>query len=431
MSVIVAGISHHTAPVELREQLAGCAQDPLAGLTALSEVKEGLFISTCNRVEFVVVTSEAAGDAEAAAKRLVEFISRLSGVAVAEIEPCLYIKTDREAVRHVFRVASSLDSMVVGEPQILGQIKDAYRRASANGRLGVILNRLMHKTFSVAKRVRTETGISDHAVSISYAAVEMARKIFGDLSGKRALLIGAGEMAELAAENLLANGVTDLTVANRTLQRAMEIAQRFSGRAVGLTELEPALIEADIVISSTAAAEPVLTTTLVKSIIKPRKRRPLFIIDIAVPRDVEEGVGHLENVYLYDIDDLQAVVAKNIEARMHEAIRAERIVEEEAIKFEDWLKSLAVVPTIKAIQSQLEEVRLKELRKTLPSLNLTPEQAEAIEVMTRAMMKKVLHHPAVWLKRNFRNPDNLERYLDAAHRLFGLEKPAKDDPEKD
>lgn len=420
MSLVLAGISHHTAPVELRERLAVCGQDPLAGLAALDGVKEGLFVSTCNRVEFVMV----ADDQTEAADRVARFVCRLAELDRTVVDQALYVKTGREAVRHLFRVAASLDSMIVGEPQILGQIKEAYRRASAEGRLGVILNRLLHKTFSVAKRVRTETGISDHAVSISYAAVEMARKIFGRLDGKRALLIGAGEMAELAAENLLANGATDLTVANRTLDRALEVAQRFGGRAVGLEELEPALIETDIVITSTAATEPILTTKLVKATIRPRKRRPLFIIDIAVPRDVEAGAGDLENVFLYDIDDLQAVVERNVASRRNEARRAERIVEEEAIKFEDWLDTLKVVPTIKAIQERLEDIRRGELDKTIGQSDLTPEQIEALEVMTRAMMKKVLHHPATWLKRNFRNPDNLERYLDSAHRLFGLDKPA-------
>lgn len=431
MTITLAGISHHTAPVELREKLASCGADPLDGLVALEGVKEGLFVSTCNRVEFLMVDDESRNpDEGGAAGRLTGLLGELSGLSEAEITPSLYLKTDRAAVQHVFRVASSLDSMVIGEPQILGQIKDAYRRASKVGALGVILNRLMHKTFSVAKRVRTETGISDHAVSISYAAVELARKIFGDLTGRRVLLVGAGEMAELAAENLIANGVAGLTVANRTLDNALEVARRFEGQAVALTELQTALIDADIVITSTGATLPVITAELVRGTIKPRRRRPQFIIDIAVPRDAEEAVGELENVYLYDIDDLQAVVARNVENRRQEALSAERIVEEEAIKFENWLGTLAVVPTIKSIAARLEDVRRHELDRTLAGLDLSPDQAAALEVMTQAMMKKILHHPAVWLKRNFHNPDNLARYLDSAHRLFGLDgRPPEDEGE--
>jgi len=423
LNLLLVGLSHHTAPVECRERLAAVDQSPertLAGLLALPRVKEGFYLATCNRVEFLLVL-EAGAEAEAAAAGLVDFLARASGLEPADFRDDLYVKSGREAVRHVFRVAASLDSMVVGEPQILGQIKAAYRQASAGHALGVVLNRLMHKTFSTAKRVRTETGISDHAVSVSYAAVELARKIFGHLDDKEVLLIGAGEMAELAAENLLAQGRVGLTVANRTLERALEVARRFDGRAVSLAELDEALVRADIVISSTASPEPVLTAAGVRAGLRPRKRRPLFIIDIAVPRDVEAGVGRLENVYLYDIDDLQAVVARNLEGRRQEAVRAERVVEEEAIKFQNWLETLAVVPTIKAIGARLEEVRAGELGRTLAAHQFSPEQEAALQAMSQAMMKKILHHPALLLKRNFKNPDNRTRYLDAAQRLFGLE----------
>jgi len=422
MSLILAGLSHHTAAVELRECLAVVDQSPaqtLAQLLSLGPIKEGFYVSTCNRVEFILVT-EPEADPEDVSARLLAFIARTGGLDDKSFQDHLYLKQDREAVRHVFRVASSLDSMVVGEPQILGQVKDAYRQASAAKSLGVVLNRLMHRTFHVAKRVRTETGISDRAVSIAFAAVDLAKKIFGLLEGKRVLLLGAGEMAELAAEHLLAQRVAGLTVANRTLEKAMEVAGRFKGRAVSLDELEVELVKADIVITSTAAAEPVLTTGMVRRSLRPRRHRPLFLIDIAVPRDVETGVGRLENVFLYDVDDLEEVVARNLAGRKEEAVKAERIVEEEAIKFEDWLESLAVVPTIKGLQAKLEAIREAELKRTLPHLELTPEQTLALETMTRTMMKKVLHDPALLLKRNFKNPDNRTRYLDATQRLFGL-----------
>ena len=423
MSIVLTGLSHHTAPVEVREGLAVVDEEPeetLKGLVSLADGSGGFYLSTCNRVEFLVAT-DSGPTPEATLAEILAFFSPRCRLEEGLIREHLFLKTDREAVEHLFRVASSLDSMIVGEPQILGQLKEAYRRASQSGTLGVTLNRLLHRAFSVAKRVRHETGISDHAVSVSFAAVQMAKKIFGLLDGKQALLIGAGEMAELAAEHLLGQGAAGLTVANRTLERAMEVVGRVGGAAVSLDELEEVLIKADIVITSTAATEPVITAPLVKKTLRPRKHRPLFFIDIAVPRDVEEAVGRLENVYLYDIDDLTSVVARNLEERQQEARRAERIVAEEAIRFEEWRETLAVVPTIKSIQAALEKVRQGEMKKTLSSLDLTPAEIEALEAMTRAMTKKILHHPAVFLKRRFRNPQNRTRYLEAAHRLFGLD----------
>ena len=422
MSLLLAGLSHHTAAVEVRECLAVVGRSPdetLARMLEIVGVKEGFFVSTCNRVEFVLATDKEA-DKDRVADDFLALMAAMSDLDKLTFRDHIYLKRDREAVRHLFRVASSLDSMVVGEPQILGQIKQAYHQAASAGSMGVILNRLFHRAFHVAKRVRTETGISDRAVSIAFAAVDLAKKIFGQLEGKRVLLLGAGEMAELAAEHLLANQVASLTVANRTLEKALEVAGRFRGRAVSLAELQGELVEADIIISSTASPQPVLTAAMIKKSLRPRKHRPLFIIDIAVPRDVEPAVGRVENVFLYDVDDLEEVVARNMAARKEEAVKAERIVEAEAIKFETWLDSLAVVPTIKGIQAKLEEIRGQEMAKTLPSLGLTPAQEAALEVMSRSMMQKVLHDPALFLKRNFRNPDNRTRYLDAVHRLFGL-----------
>ena len=301
------GLNHETAPVELRECLAlesESAQRALRMMRNLSVVREGFFLSTCNRVETLFVADQA----EEARKAVMALLSKIAGVPIDRFKANLYTYENMDAVTHIFRVASSLDSMVVGEPQILGQIKEAYGQAVEEKMSGVILNRLMHKAFHVAKRVRSETGICGSAVSISYAAVELSRKIFHTLEGKTVLLIGAGEMAELAARHLLTNGVSAMTVANRTFVRAVAAAEQFHARPVYFDEIEKQLMEVDIVISSTASTEYVLTHSMVKKALKKRRNRPLFVIDIAVPRDVEPKVNDLNNVYLYDIDDLKGVI---------------------------------------------------------------------------------------------------------------------------
>ncbi len=326
IKIVNLGMNHETAPVELRECLArepGNTSTALASMRKLQSIREGLFISTCNRVE-ALYTSEAP---EEARRSVIALLSDLGGMPEHAFSSNLYTFEDTEAIRHIFRVASSLDSLVVGEPQILGQIKDAYYQATKEKTAGVVLNRLMHKTFHVAKRVRTETGISDAAVSISYAAVELAKKIFYDLEGKLVLLIGAGEMAELAARHLLGHGVTSIRVANRTFSRAVQVAESFNGSAVSFDEIGAQLLEADIVITSTASTEYVIDHELVKGSLRKRRNRPLFFIDIAVPRDVEPRVNDLGNVYVYDIDDLKGVVEINIAQRKEEAVKAERIVQ--------------------------------------------------------------------------------------------------------
>jgi glutamyl-tRNA reductase len=273
------------------------------------------------------------------------------------LQEVLYEYEGMSAIRHLFRVAASLDSMVVGEPQILGQLKDAYRMASESKAAGMVLSRLLHKAFSVAKKVRTETRIASHAVSISYAAVELAKKIFGDLSGKGGMLIGAGEMAELAAQHLLASGAGKLVVANRTLSRAVELARSLRGSAISLEEVDDALVDADIVISSTGAPGIILRKDQIKRIMRPRRHRLLFIIDIAVPRDIDPKVNDIDNVYLYDIDDLKGVIKFNKAEREKEASKADRMVEAEAIKFMSWMESLNVVPVIRHLQEKAEAVR--------------------------------------------------------------------------
>lgn len=428
--IVLIGLNHRTAPVEVREKLsfAGSETNPVALFLSCPLVREVLFLSTCNRVELLFVSREP----ETAIAECLRLWGEANDLSPEVFKPHLYYFQDREAVTHLFRVAAGLDSMVLGEPQILGQLKEAYRRAVEHRATGVILNRLLHKTFSVAKRIRSETGIGSHAVSVSYAAVELAKKIFGELSGKTAMLIGAGEMAELAAQHLLANGVKKLIVANRTLSRAVELAKQFQGEAISLEELEDFLVQTDIVLSSTGAPHYILTAEQVKRLMRPRKMRPIFFIDIAVPRDIDPAVNDLENVYLYDIDDLKAVVEENLAFRRKEARRAERIVEEEALKFEAWMAQLEVYPTIVALRQKAEAIRKREMEKTLSHLKrrLTPEEIEAIEVLTRSLVNKLLHDPVVFLKNRYHREG--KQVIDFTRRLFNLDgdEPLKPEPPK-
>jgi glutamyl-tRNA reductase len=312
--------------------------------------------------------------------------------------------------------------MVVGEPQILGQIKTAYRLAIRQKTSGVILNRLLHKTFFVAKRVRSETGIGDNAVSISYAAIELARKIFGDLQGRKTLLIGAGEMAELAVEHLIRHKAGDIFVANRTFERGLELAERFKGKALRFEEISDYLLDADIIISSTGAPGFILTRDQVKKAMRTRKNRPLFFIDIAVPRDIDPEINRLPNAYVYDIDDLQGVIEENIEDRSHEAMKAERIIDEGVIRFRQWYENLEVVPTIVALREKMNGIAQAEIRKTLShSLNrLSPEEEQALNRMAEAMINKILHDPTMFLKGTGCR-GNKSFYIDAVRKMFHLD----------
>ncbi len=428
ITIVSIGMNHETAPVELRECLAKDPSTPelaLASMREQSSIKEGVFISTCNRVE-ALFTTDRIREAEAS---VLSILSCLGQVPETNFSPHLFIHRGKEAVRHVFRVASSLDSMVVGEPQILGQIKEAYAKAVREKTTGVVLNRLMHRAFHTAKRVRSETGVSDAAVSVSYAAVQMAKKIFYDLKGKRVLLIGAGEMAELAARNLLSQGVSSMTVANRTFERAVELAEAFQGKPVAFNEIGPQLLEVDIVISSTASSGYVITHEQVKGCFRKRRNSPLFFIDIAVPRDVEPKVNDLENAYVYDVDDLKGVVQVNMAQRAEEAVKAERIVEEEVIKFEKWLHTLAIVPTIVSLKEKGECIRQAEVRKTLPSMgSLSPRQLEGLETLTMSIVEKILNDPIVFLKGKSERP-RADAYLDAARRLFNLDQETEEEAE--
>lgn len=420
LDIVLMGLNHNTAPVELRECLAFSKDEIADALEAFKRcpaVREVILFSTCNRVE-ILMTAENRAEAVEAAK---EFLSRVKQIPKNEFEKALYIHDGDEAVRHIFRVASSLDSMVLGEPQILGQIKDAYRTATLKKTSGVILNRLLHRTFFVAKRVRSETGIGDHAVSISYAAIELGRKIFGTLEGKKTLLIGAGEMAELAVEHLIRNRAGDIFVANRTFERGLEIANRFHGKAIRFEEIENGLQYADIVISSTGAIDYIVKGKQVKGIMRRRKNRPLFFIDIAVPRNIDPEINRVANSYVYDIDDLKSVIEENIEDRKKESLRGERIVDEAVIRFRSWYESLDVVPTIVALRSKMEMIARSEIKKTLHSLNhLSEDDYQAICRMTNAMINKILHDPTIFLKSNGHH-GNASIYLDITRKLFKLD----------
>jgi glutamyl-tRNA reductase len=417
--IVLLGLNHKTAPIELRECIAFSPDQTAAALASLKNeptVNEVLLFSTCNRVEVLLVTKQVS-EAVDTTKRL---IARFNRISLPEFENILYIHTGDQAVRHIFRVAASLDSMVVGEPQILGQIKQAYRLATQERTTGVVLNRLLHRAFFVAKRIRSETGIGGHAVSISYAAIELGRKIFGSLEGKKILLIGAGEMAELAVTHLIRNRAGDILVTNRTFERAVELSQRFRGRPIRFEELFASLADVDIVISSTGAPDFVVKREHLKGVLRKRRNRPLFFIDIAVPRDIDPLINRLSNTYVYDIDDLNGVIDDNIEDRQREAVKGERIVDQAVINFRKWYDSLDVVPTIKALRKKLEDIAALEVKKTLQAGGLSDEGRHAVERMTQAMINKILHDPTDVLKRNGCQ-GNRSAYLDITRKLFKLD----------
>jgi len=418
--IVLTGLSHKTAPVALRERLSLTTEETRQALEALGEnrvIDELLIFSTCNRVETVMITDVAPAALEAVSA----VISQIKNIERSTYENVLYTHLNEEAVRHVFRVASSLDSMVVGEPQILGQVKEAYRMATETHSSGVVLNRLLHRAFFVAKKVRNETGIGDHAVSISYAAIELARKIFGSLEGKKVLLIGAGEMAELAVEHLIQNRAGEILVANRTFHRAVDVAGRFNGSAISIEEIAASLKTVDIIISSTGSPDFMVTKLKVKESMRSRRNRPIFFIDIAVPRDIDPDINRLNNAYVYDIDDLKGVIEENIDERANEAVKGKRIVDEAVIKFQEWVEYLDVVPTIVALRKKFEDIADAEMKKTLSNLRHLPDSDQsAISKMTSALINKILHDPTLYLKSDGCHRDKAV-YIDMARKLFNLD----------
>ena len=419
LDIVLLGINHKTAPIEVRECIAFSEDESKSALHSLqrkSFIKEALLFSTCNRVEILLVTNNKTR----AVEETKEFIAAFNKIPLEKFEDALYIHEGDDAVRHVFRVASSLDSMVVGEPQILGQVKEAYRIATDEKTSSVNLNRLLHRTFFVAKRIRSETGIGGSAVSISYAAVELARKIFGVLADKTVILIGAGEMAELAVEHLIRNNAVKVWVANRTFEKGVELAKQFNGQAIRFEEIPESLKTVDIIISSTGAPDYVIQRAQVKGVLRKRKNRPLFFIDIAVPRDIDPAINRLNNTYVYDIDDLKGVIDENVEDRQKEAIKGERIVDEAVIRFREWYESLDVVPTIVALRNKMGSIAAAELKKTLQSSMISEQDATALHKMTDSLINKILHEPTRFLKRTGMR-ENKSFYIDTVRKLFKLD----------
>lgn len=421
MKLWVTGLNHRTAPVEVRERLAFNGPDLAGALDQLKQwpgLHEGLILSTCNRVE-VVVTAEDGVDPQNCIEEFLTSSQKI--VDRAWLQPYVYGFGGSDAIRHLFRVAASLDSMVIGEPQILGQLKEAYSVAKERGALSGFLETVLTRAFNVAKRVRTETEIGASAVSVSYAAVELAREIFGSLKNRKVMLIGAGKMSELAARHLSRSGVSQILVANRTRTRAVEVTEMVGGTIIEYERMYAALPEVDIVITSSGAPDYILRKDQAKRIIEARKNRPIFIIDIAVPRNVEPAVNEIDNIFLYDIDDLQRVVESNLRGRFDEAAEADRIVSEEVERLEGWLRSRQAVPLIVSLQNQFEQIRAAETERMRSKLgSLTPQQQEAVDALVRGIINKIAHGPIAELRKNAGNSDGMA-VAEIFRRAFRLE----------
>jgi glutamyl-tRNA reductase len=419
--LLLVGASHRTAPVELRERLDFGSRGLDAAVRALAgrqSAAEAVVISTCNRAELYVVCEQPTD----AVDDLVRFIADFHHLPAEQIRPHLYSHIDQEVARHLFRVSSGLDSMVVGEPQILGQIKEAYSVATAVQTAGPLLNKLFHWAFGVGKRVRSETALAEGAVSVSFAAVTLAKKIFGDLTGRRVLVVGAGEMGKLTAIHLKAQGVAAVVITSRTLAHAQQLAEEVGGTVAAWDSLPQALLDSDIVITSTGSSKPILSKAQVKDAVPASRTRPLFLIDIAVPRDVDPRAAEIEQVFLYNIDDLQSIVRENLQKRGHEVSRAEQIVEEEVSKFATWHRSREAVPTIVALRQRFEAVRRSELERLEPKLSsLPPEARSRVEDVTRLIIEKLLLQPTEQLKQT-NDSERVAQYTEALTRLFGLDR---------
>lgn len=424
MSIVVVGLSHKTAPVEVREKLSfpeATVQDALKKLMTYEGIRESLILSTCNRVEIYTVTEDSSKGTES----IKRFISEYHNLSREALEQSLYIYPEGQGVRHTFRVASSLDSLVVGEPQILGQLKDAFDFALKAKTTSTVMNKLLKKAIQVAKRVRTETRLAEGAVNISFAAVELARKIFGTLDEKTVMLLGAGEMAELAARHLLNNGVKTIMVANRTFERAVELANEFKGSAVRFEDFPAEMVVADILICSTGAPNYVVKPDMVHKVMKERRHKPIFMIDISVPRNIDPATDREDNVYLYNVDDLQGVVETNVQGRQQEAEKAEEIVRQEVETYLSWERSLDAVPTIVDLREKIEDLRRKELDKTLCQMNgISDDHRRAVDLMSQAIVNKILHAPLVVLKQAAANPEGNE-VISIARKIFNLDKELK------
>ena len=426
LNLVLLGINHNTAPIEVRERLAipaGRLGDAISTLVHQPGIREGLILSTCNRVELLTLQENTpASNAD-----LLRFLHEYFAVAPASLTPHLYEYREHEAVRHLFRVASSLDSMVVGEPQILGQVKESYTVAREVGAVSGSLDTLIQRAFTVAKKVRSETQIGSSSVSIASVAVDLARKIFGSLDGKTVLLVGAGKMSELAARHLMQQGASKILVANRTMERAEKIAALFRGQVVPFDELYGQAARADIVITSTGAPQKLFGRSHGQQFLQSRRNRPMFFIDIAVPRDVDPRMNEVEGCFVYDIDDLQQVAAANLADRSREAAAAETIVAREVEKYQQRVQSLDVAPAIRNLQEHAENLRQAELRRSAGRLaGLTEEQQAAIEALTRSLTNKFLHAPMTALREAAREGD--PQALADLESLFTNQSRNKSDP---
>ncbi len=421
MKIILLGMNHHSAPVAIREQLAVNDAGPLLQkLVSCDEIDEAVLFSTCNRVEVVCFTRSLEG----ARMRLRSFFRReLAGDGLpddCDLKELTYELIDGQAMRHVLRVASALDSMVIGEPQILGQTKDAFRTAVDCGATGPILSRLFQHAFQTAKRVRTETRVAERPVSVARVAVDLAKQIFEDFSDKRALLIGAGEMIELALESLRREGLDAICVANRTESHAAELAEKYGARAYGLDQLDELLAEADVVLTSIGANEPILTVPRVSKALLQRSHRPLFVIDIGVPRNADPEIDGLDNVFRYDLDDLSSAASQNAELRQREGERAEAIVREEQQRFEGWFATLRAVPTIRHLRERIENIRIGELERSLARLGLDEAGHARVDALTKSIVNKILHVPISRLRQEAEREEGMA-YLEATRALFDLD----------
>ena len=415
MTLLALGLNHKTAPIDIRERVSFGPDIVVGALRSLAEqagAGEAVIVSTCNRTEIYCAGDALDGDA------LQRWLSRFHGLDAALVRPYLYSYRDKEAVCHLFEVAAGLDSMILGEPQILGQVKSAFQTAQNSGAIGKLLGRLFQCTFALAKQVRTDTAIGNSPVSVAFAAVTLARQIFADLSAQTALLIGAGETIELAARHLHQHGLGRMVVANRTVERAHGLAAQFDGYAIALTEIAAHLPEADIVISSTASPLPILGKGMVESALKKRRHRPVFMVDIAVPRDVEPEVAELEDVYLYTVDDLEEVIEENLRSRQEAAEQAREIVETHAEEFMGWLRSLDALSVIQDFRTRAEAIRDEVLDKALRQVGAGKSPEEALQFLANTLTNKLLHAPSAQLRAA--GSSGQTQLLEAASTLFQL-----------
>lgn len=416
MTLVAFGINHKTAPVDIREKVSFAPEKiphALKDLTSNSDFNEAAILSTCNRTEIYC------GMKEYNENRVVEWLSDFHRLESGKVKPYTYLHPDHDAVRHMLRVASGLDSLVLGEPQILGQMKTAFTAANEAGTTGKILNRLFQHTFKSAKQVRTDTAIGSSPVSVAFAAVSLGKQIFGDLSGKSVMLIGAGETIELAARHLHEQGIGKMIVANRTVEKAHKLTEEFGGYAISLTEIPDHLSEADIVISSTASPLPILGKGAVESALKDRRHQPMFMVDIAVPRDIEPEVDNLEDVYLYTVDDLQEVIQENMKSRQDAAKQAEEIIDTQVVHFMDWVDAQGSVSTIRAFRAQADRTREEMLIKSKRMLSAGEDPQHILDVLAHQLTNKLIHSPCSQLRAA--GNDERNNLIGATRTLFNLD----------